>query len=261
MLENNTNTPNLSQIGFTANWPSSAKTLITTRDGGKSIHQFAALNLATHVGDNLNHVIKNREIVRNFLPDEPYWLDQSHSNYVLDLDQISHTPWNQYPNHNFDASFTRQKNKVCVVMTADCLPILLTDKQSTFVASIHAGWRGVLNGVIQNTILALKHPSPQDILAYIGPSICQSHFEVGAEVKEQFVRLNPDNERFFQPLTTNNKFACNVTGIAILQLITLGVFKGNIYQSNLCTYCAEKEFFSYRRDGDTGRIASFIWLS
>lgn len=261
MSKNNQLPTTLSEIGFKATWTAKVQTLITTRNGGISAPPFNSLNLGTHVGDNLEHVLKNRSIVQEIIPGSPYWLQQTHSNYVINLDDIGDVSWNEYKNHNFDASFTRVKNKVCVVMTADCLPILLTDQQSSFVASIHAGWKGVENGVIKNTISALKHKSHQDIIAYIGPSICQTHFEVGYEVKEQFIKLDLQNEKYFrQRIGEINKFDCDVVGIAVLQLLNLGLLTKNIYLSDICTYCQDKEFFSYRRDGKTGRIASFIWL-
>lgn len=246
---------------LTKKWPRNVKTLVTTRSGGYSSAVFTSLNLGDHVGDKIDDVIKNRALLRSELPNDPVWLKQTHSNYVLDLDNITKIRDYKTTELNFDAVFTRKTNQVCTVMTADCLPILLTDRQGSFVAAIHAGWRGVENGIIRNTILAIKHTSPENILAYIGPSICQSHFEVGPEVKESFIQLDSNNKQFFINGKIDNKFDCDVTGIATLQLINLGLKPENIYKSNICTYCNPKEFFSYRRENITGRIASCIWLS
>lgn len=230
--------------------------LITTRNGGISLPPFNSLNLGAHVGDNPQHVALNREILNKALPSEPFWLEQTHSNRVINLDKLD----NDYVNRNFDASFTRSPNKVCAVMTADCLPILLTDGIASFVAAIHAGWRGVHNEIIKQTMLAINHKQPKQIIAYIGPSICQSHFEVGSDVKEQFIELNPQNKYFFK--TKADKFECDVTAIAINQLLSCGLTKENIHLSNMCTYCDQDKFYSYRRDGNaTGRIASLIWIN
>ena len=265
-----------------ANWPAHkrVKTLITTRDGGYSIDEFNSLNLALHVNDNPEHVLHNRKLLQQQLPDKPYWLNQTHSNKIINLDTIHHNPTNvetalkQSESEDefdletgisplkYDASITTCRNKVCVVLTADCLPILITNKQGTFVAAIHAGWRGVENSVIKNTIQA-SNSDLRDILVYIGPAICQNHFEVGGEVLEQFTSLDPANAKFFIEKTTagtTGKYNCDLTGIAKLQLLNLGVLDSNIYLSNLCTYCREDLFYSYRKQNITGRFASLIWL-
>ena len=291
---------------FAANWaePPRVKTLITTRNGGYSIDKFSSFNLALHVDDNPEHVLQNRRLLQQQLPDKPYWLNQTHSNRVVNLDLINHSEsvipaqghacpeihknkdLSNFPSPNsedefnletnvapleYDASITTQSKKVCVVLTADCLPILVTDKTGSFVAAIHAGWRGVENGVIKDTI-ASSGSNPQDILAYIGPAICQNHFEVGGEVLEQFVKLDPKNADFFIKNdsfmsysgstygSTSNKYNCDLAGIAKLQLINLGLSEHNIYLSNLCTYCNDDLFYSYRKQNKTGRFASLIWL-
>jgi polyphenol oxidase len=305
---------------FTANWiaPTQVKTLITTRDGGHSTDEFSSFNLALHVDDNPELVLQNRLTLQKQLPDKPYWLNQTHSNRVVNLDLINH---GKRPNSTlkqlnatsqclkinseqiesedafkpetvispleYDASITTCHQKVCVVLTADCLPILVTNKQGTFVAAVHAGWRGVENGILKN-IIKTSASNPHDILIYIGPAICQKHFEVGHEVMEQFIKLDPENSNFFikrsMPNTLDNKcqnknlysnnvmgsyllrndkddkYSCDLAEIAKLQLLKLGVFDSNIYLSNICTYCNENLFYSYRKQNITGRFASLIWL-
>jgi YfiH family protein len=242
---------------FSANWtaPISVKTLITARLGGISQPPYNTLNLATHVGDDMLDVIKNREILSEYLPCAPAWLNQTHSDKLVCLDNMPEGSIDI----DADASFTTQKNKVCVVMSADCIPVLLTNKSASFAAAVHAGWRGVENNIIRKTIEA-SGTSTSDLMAYIAPSICQRHFEVGSEVFEQFVRLDHDNKHFFTAIG-NDKFNGDLVGIAKLQMLKLGLPESNIYLSGLCTYCREDLFYSYRKDGVTGRIASLIWLS
>ncbi|HLX53564.1 MAG TPA: peptidoglycan editing factor PgeF [Aquella sp.] len=243
---------------ITPDWdaPDSVKSLITTRVGGVSTAPYNTFNLGTHVGDELDSVLQNRQILEKHLPGKPFWLNQTHSDNLICLDNALPDTINL---HNYDASFTCQKNKVCVVMSADCLPILLTDKKASFVAAVHAGWRGVENNIIGKTIHTSGLQSA-NILAYIGPAICKNHFEVGQDVFDIFVHQNIDNRDFFSE-TGDGKFYCDLTAIAKAQLLRLGLLEQNIYFSNMCTYCDKKLFFSHRRDGVTGRIASLIWLS
>ena len=233
-----------------ANWdaPKNIKTLITTRLGIDN----ADFNLALHVGGDLHATKNNRDILAESLPNNPHWLSQTHTNLVLDLD--SNIP----NNTSFDAAITKTKGTVCVVMTADCIPILITNTNGSFVGAIHAGWRGVENNIIANTIQSSKVP-PKDIIAYIGPAICGKHFEVGFDVFEIFTKLSSDYEKFFTP-KGNDKFECDLIGIAKLQLINLGILDKNIYLSNLCTYCNNDLFYSYRKEKNTGRFASLIWI-
>jgi YfiH family protein len=160
---------------------------------------------------------------------------------------------------DYDASFTYQKNKVCVAMSADCIPILLTDKKASFVAAIHAGWRGVENNIIHKTINNIDMCGSK-IIAYIAPAICKDHFEVGPEVFDIFMLQDKNYEAFFTK-KNDGKFNCDLTAIAKQQLLKLGLLEQNIFLSNMCTYCNDELFFSYRRDGITGRMASLIWLT
>lgn len=241
---------------LTANWnaPKNVRTLITTRIGGYSNNNCASFNLARHVGEELKTVEKNRELLATHLPDTPTWLNQVHSDLVLNLD---HTI-DKNSIKTYDAAITSVANKVCVVMTADCIPILLTNTQGNFVAAIHAGWRGVENQIINNTIKA-SNVTSKDIIAYIGPAICSQHFEVGQDVYEVFIKLDPANKQFFKG-RDNSKFDCDLVGIAKLQLINHGLVAQNIYLSNLCTVCNNDKFYSYRKEKNTGRFASIIWF-
>jgi len=239
------------------NWvvPKQVKTLITTKTGGYSQNNFAEFNLALHVNDDPRLVNRNRSLLATHLPTNPYWLAQTHSNLVWDLDQIDND--NRLENA-YDASITTSKNKVCVVMSADCLPILLTDRCANFVAAIHAGWRGLTNQVILNTLRKAPVP-PQEIIAFIGPAICPKHFEVGTEIFAIFTQLNNHYTRHFSK-KFNGKYECDLTGIAKLQLVSLGVLPDKIYISDQCTYCNNDIFYSYRKNNLSGRFASLIWL-
>lgn len=233
-----------------ANWkaPKNIKTLITTRVGINNTD----FNLAMHVSGDIDSIKNNRQILALLLPSRPNWLSQTHTNLVLDLD-------NNIPNdRSFDAAITKTKFTICVIMTADCIPILITDTCGSFVGAIHAGWRGVENNIITNTINLTK-VDPKDIIVYIGPAICTKHFEVGVDIFEIFTKQNTDYEKFFNP-KSNHKFECDLIGIAKLQLINLGVLEKNINLSNQCTYCNNDLFYSYRKEKNTGRFASLIWI-
>jgi len=163
---------------FIPDWPAPPhiKSMQTLRAGGKSEGKYNSFNLATHVNDEINAVHLNRDLLNQYLPSSPYWLNQTHSVDVLELPS---------PTINGDASYTTEKNTVCVVQTADCLPLLVTNREGTIVAAIHAGWRGLLDGVIENTIEKMNI-SPNKLLVWLGPAISQKHFEVGFDVKNSF---------------------------------------------------------------------------
>ncbi|MCE2706362.1 MAG: peptidoglycan editing factor PgeF [Proteobacteria bacterium] len=253
------------------NAPSNVKSVITTRYGGYSTGKYASFNLATHVDDDLQTVEQNRQLLQNILPSTPLWLNQTHSTNILDIrsqdiecQDKTYYRDTQYQNkqlntkHDYDAIIINNKNQVGVVMTADCAPILLTNKQGSFVAAIHAGWRGVLNNITSKTIWKLN-TNTSDIIAYIGPSICQEHFEVGNDCYEQFIQLDKNTASYF--IRHNDRFLCDLVGIIRLQLLQCGLNSNNIYQHADCTFCDFDKFYSYRRDGITGRIASLIWLN
>ena len=246
------------------NWPAPAnvRALQTTRnisDGnvGYSHAPFNSLNFGNHVGDNPLHVAQNRQSLSQFLPSEPVWLNQTHSIQVVNAANASCVS-------DADASFTTKKNVVCVVMTADCLPVLLCDKSGKMVVAVHAGWRGLCDGVLEasiNEACRASNIESNQLMAWLGPAIGPSAFEVGKEVRTQFIAKDAQAESAFK--AHGDKYLGNLYQIAKLRLNNLGVtqiYGGDIDQ-NFCTYTQKDQFFSYRRDGVTGRMATLIWLA
>jgi len=236
------------------NWPvpSNVKALQTTRIGGVSSGAFASLNMGAHVGDDPIAVAKNRQLLSQYLPSEPVWVNQVHGTDVIDAATSSCL-------QNADASFTTKSNVVCVTMTADCLPLLLCDTQGTVVAAVHAGWRGLCDGVVEAAIAKMQVP-PHEILVWLGPAIGPNAFEVGADVKAQFVAKDTQAEHAFKPHA--DKWLGNLYLIAKQRLHNLGVTKiyGASVNEEFCTYTDKARFFSFRRDHVTGRMASMVWL-
>ncbi|MDG6778147.1 peptidoglycan editing factor PgeF [Thiomicrorhabdus sp. zzn3] len=241
-------------------WPvqASVKALCTTRCGGACLPPYDDFNLALHVGDDPENVTSNRRCLQQQgdLPCAPYWLNQQHTVEVVNLDSFDQQDW-QAP--IADAAWSRQTNQVAVVMTADCLPILITNRSATLVAAIHAGWRGLAEGIVSRTVKQLPE-SPEALLVWIGPHIRQPYFEVGQDVYDAFAELNTHNTACFTAIKdSEGKYLADLAGLLKLELAGLGVEQ--IYDSELCTYADESRFYSYRRDGQTGRIASLIWLA
>jgi YfiH family protein len=242
-------------------WPAPANVhaLQTTRnsdnrDGGCSHAPYDSFNLGNHVKDNPIHVAHNRQLLSQFVPNEPVWLNQVHGINVVDAASTACLP-------DADASYTTRKNVVCVTMTADCLPILVCDTAGTVIASIHAGWRSLCDGVIEATIAKL-HAKPANLMAWLGPAIGPNAFEVGVEVCAQFIAKDAQAELAFKP--HGDKLLCDIYKIATQRLNNLGVTKiygGGQENETWCTFTDEKRFFSYRRDGETGRMATLIWLA
>lgn len=232
-------------------WPAPArvKAIQTTRIGGVSAAPYDALNLAMHVKDRPENVARNRQLLSRYVPTEPVWMNQTHSTRVIDAAKSSCI-------ENADASFTTQPNVVCVTMTADCLPVLLCDVAGTVVAAVHAGWRGLCDGVIEATIADMPVESAQ-LIAWLGPAIGPNAFEVGDEVREQFVSKNQQAEVAFVPKA--DKWLGNLYQIATQRLQSAGV--NQIYGDVDCTYSNPERFFSFRRDHDTGRMATLIWIA
>ncbi len=244
---------------FEPQWPvpSNVKALQSTRLGGASIAPFGSLNLGDHVKDDVSHVAYNRGLLEQSLPNKPLWLQQVHSTVVVD-EQLALT------NPKADACFTMQANQVCTVMTADCLPVLFCNKAGTQVAAAHAGWRGLLDGILENT-LATFTDDAADILIWLGPAIGPDTFEVGQEVQEAFCSEQLEARPAFKKQQLNsgqsqNKWLADLYTLAKLRLMRAGIHGNNIYGGDLCTYTDEQRFFSYRRDGVTGRMASCIWM-
>ncbi len=223
------------------------------RSNGESQPPYNGLNLGAHVGDVPSAVIANRTCLQTSMgmPEQPVWLDQTHSSKVVDLAEeflLSECPLPA------DGSFTRKTDQICTVMTADCLPLLLTDRAGSFVAAIHVGWRGMADGIIEQAIKAIECDVSQ-ILAWAGPCIGASHFEVGLEVK---TRLGGADSAY-RPHPDNTKIYADLTELAKQRLHNKGI--RGFYSADLCTYTDSQRFFSYRRDGITGRMATFIWIT
>ncbi|BBP03923.1 laccase domain protein [Sulfuriferula plumbiphila] len=232
-------------------WPASAqvRALVTTRAGGVSTAPYAGLNLGDHVGDDPARVAQNRTILRASLPAEPVWLKQVHGIAVFDADSgIAST--------EADASVTRQAGPVCAVLTADCLPVLFCDRDGSVVAAAHAGWRGLVGGVLEATAAAMQVPA-DSVMAWLGPAIGAQAFEVGDEVREAFVAVQPEASAAFVA-QRRGKWLADIYALARLRLQRIGVTR--IYGGGACTYSEPVRFYSYRRDGATGRMASLIWL-
>lgn len=238
------------------NWPAPAnvKAIQTTRTGGVSLAPYNSLNFGMHVKDNPIHVAQNRQLLNQYVPSEPVWLNQVHGIHVVNAAVASSVP-------DADASFTTQKNVVCVTMTADCLPVLLCNQQGTVVAAVHAGWRSLCDGVIEATV-AKMGVDASDLMAWLGPAIGPQAFEVGAEVRAQFMAKDAQAETAFKP--HSEKWLGDIYAIAQQRLNHLGItkiFGGQENSHKFCTYTDKKRFFSFRRDGDTGRMATLIWLT
>ena len=231
-------------------WPAPArvKSLMTTRAGGVSRAPWASLNLGDHVGDDPAHVAANRAKLREQLPAEPGWLNQVHSARVVELGRDTE--------READASFTCQVGETCAVLTADCLPVLFCDRAGSVVAAAHAGWRGLAGGVLEATVAAMQVP-PDEILAWMGAAIGPQAFEVGDEVREAFVTQHPVATAAFAPHAPG-KWLADIYQLARIRLDHVGVQA--VYGGGRCTFSETGTFFSYRRDGVTGRMASLIWL-
>lgn len=235
-------------------WPAppNVRSLVTTRRGGVSRGAYASFNLGAHVGDDPAHVAENRCRLAVSLPASPLWLNQKHGVHVIDADNAK--TGDAPP--EADAALARSTHKVCAVLTADCLPVLLCDQAGRVVAAAHAGWRGLLAGILAQTVAAMQRP-PAELLAYFGPAIGPQAFEVGGEVRAAFVAIDAQADAAFKPLPSD-KWLANIYLLAQQSLARLGV--NAIYGGEFCTVCEEERFFSYRRDGTTGRMAALIWL-
>jgi YfiH family protein len=230
------------------NWsvPAPVKAFSTTRSGGVSRGVYSSMNLALHVGDQSEQVVINRRQLGLDLelPSEPIWLQQEHSTLVVSADAALVSA--------ADGAFSRSVNTVCVVMTADCLPLLLCNQSGDQVAAVHVGWRGMANGIIDNAVASFDC-APGDIVAWAGPCIGPTQFEIGDEVKAQLG--GPDSA---YSMNSENRLVANLYALCRHRLESLGVF--NYSSSQACTYLDKERFFSYRRDGECGRMASLIWL-
>ncbi|RDX37544.1 peptidoglycan editing factor PgeF [Kangiella sp. HD9-110m-PIT-SAG07] len=251
----------LIQPSWTA--PTQVKAFSTTRAGGYSEAPWNSLNLALHVGDKTQTVEQNRERLTHELQiPNPHWLRQTHSTTVVRHSDSA---------IDADACFTTQPRQTCVVMTADCLPILLCSEVGDWVSAVHAGWRGLANGMIYESVKQYQGDSP--LMAWIGPAISQEHFEVGCDVYEEFTSQNTALSRYFKP-NDNKTWQCDLASIAQYQLEQLQLeqlrSQGKtiqVFQSGLCSYHDSDNFYSHRRasheqgaNATTGRMASVIWI-
>jgi len=238
---------------ITPNWsaPKNIFACTTTRIGGVSKPPYESFNLASHVGDDPADVEQNRAKLRYALklPAEPMWLTQTHSTSAVSLDSPN-------PDLNADASYTTKPNIVCAVLTADCLPLLLCNKQGTEVAAIHAGWQGLQAGVIEATLDKINTPG-QDLLVWLGPAIGPAAFQVKDDVHESFLAKDHGADLAFQKYN-NDTWLGNMYLLAKRRLHARGVT--NIYGGEFCTYNDPKRFYSFRRDGVTGRMGSIIYI-
>lgn len=232
-------------------WPAPAnvRALQTTRLGGISPAPWLGLNLGDHVGDAPERVAANRAELRRSLPAEPAWLQQVHGVRVVDAAAAIDSP-------EADAAYARQPGVVCAVMTADCLPVLFCDRAGTVVAAAHAGWRGLLAGVLKTTVAAMA-VAPEDILVWLGPAIGPQAFEVGDEVRAAFVAADAEAALAFRA-GAPGKWLADIYLLARQHLRAAGVFA--ISGGGMCTVNEPGRFFSYRRDSITGRMASLVWL-
>lgn len=234
------------------NWsaPKHVKAFSSTRVGGFSSGPYKGLNLGAHVGDDLSIVEKNRDglVQQANMPTAPIWLNQTHSTVVT---QVS-TPTQRVL--DADGVFTSSSYVVCSAMTADCLPVLLTNVQGTQVAAVHAGWRGLANGIVENALELFSG----DVMAWLGPAIGPQEFEVGEDVLQAFVDFDSQAHQAFTPRNIEGKWLADMSKLATQRLNKAGVTQ--VFDSGLCTFQNREDFYSYRRDGVTGRQATFIWI-
>lgn len=235
---------------LTPDWPAPSNIHAATllRTGGVSRGAYASLNPAMHVGDEANTVKHNRQIIKEMLdlPDEPVWLEQIHSNLAVPAVKTATL-------QQADASYTAEPGVVCAVLTADCLPLLVCTADGSQVAAIHAGWRGLLAGVVGNTLSAMQS---SDFLVWLGPAIGPDCFEVGAEVRDAFLEKSAIFTTAFKE-RGNGKWLADIYRLARIDLSMLGIDK--IYGGGFCTVTEHQRFYSYRRDKQTGRMVTLIW--
>lgn len=243
--------------------PKHIKALTSTRVGGVSSPPYDSLNLGGHVGDQAGDVAKNRYLLseslqHDFLDEQsannaaklnPNWLRQEHTTKILQDSNSQQQCWNEA----FDGHFTGQKNVVCTIMTADCLPVFICDRKGSEIALVHAGWRGLADGIVEDALELFAEPNDQ-LLVHCGPGISQQHFEIGQEVKDAL----GGSDRFYQAQVDKaGHYLADLTGLLGERLAAKGV---TFTQSGHCTFAEDDKFFSYRREGVTGRMVSLLWI-
>jgi YfiH family protein len=235
-------------------FPSNVNLLSSQRfiDGGRSTGNFENYNLALHVNDNQDNVLENRRILRDRfdLPSEPSWINQTHSSICIDA-SLTKTIIEA------DASYTSRVGVVCAIMTADCLPVFVSKKNGTMVGLAHAGWRGLVSGVIENLIHSFNSDG-DNLIVHLGPAISKNYFEVGEEVMRLYLSKNINFERSFTIKNKKNYLDLYDAAKVILEGLKINSISGG----NRCTFNESGDFFSYRRDGiDSGRMAHLIWMA
>jgi len=238
---------------ITPDWPApvAVRAVTTTRRGGVSEGPWASMNPADHVGDAAPAVAANRACLqqRLALPADPHWLQQVHGNRVVDAADT-------LVNAAADAIIARSAGSVCAVLTADCLPVLFCDRAGREVAAAHAGWRGLAAGVLEQTVDRMHSPG-RELLAWLGPAISAAAYVVGEEVRSAFLQQDTEAAAAFRPASDGGWHADLYT-LARQRLAGCGVTA--VYGGNFCSFGDRERFFSYRRDGVTGRMASLVWL-
>lgn len=242
-------------LGYVPEWPAPANigAFVTYRSGGHSEEPYRSNNLGTHVGDDPRAVARNRKQLKRQLGiNEPCWLEQVHGTRVVEVGDSSGIPL-------ADASVSGRQGRVCAVLTADCLPLLICDRFGRQVAAVHGGWRGLAHGIIHRALAAFS-AKPQELLVYLGPAISERHYEVGDEVQQALASTLPVERGTFSRPAKNKPGHCllDLYAVARAQLSAAGV--NQIYGGDRCTFAEPDAFFSYRREGTTGRMASLIWL-
>ena len=242
-----------SLLEFEWDLPQGVRAAFTTRQGGFSAAPWNSFNVATHVGDDLANVAANRARLAELVGHEvePAWLTQVHGVEVKEIDAtpISTTLFTA------DAAVTSRPNTACVVMVADCLPVLLCSRDGQRLGAAHAGWRGLVAGVLERTVRAMETPA-NELRAWLGPAISQKHFEVGEEVRTEFVKWDrAANSRF--KMNARGRWQADLFGLARLRLASVGVT--DVSGGDWCTYADAERFYSHRRDGKGGRMAALIW--
>ena len=236
---------------LTPDWPAphNVQACVTTATGGNSAAPFAHFNLGAHVGDSLDDVQRNRDYLADALGCQPTWLNQVHSDLVVTADarQIL----------TADASVSREAGLASCIMSADCLPVLFTDQAGTCVAAAHAGWRGLVAGVLENTVASMQ-VAPQQVMAWLGPAIGVEAFEVGSEVREAFMLQHPSAGQAFVPSKNLGRWMADIYHLARIRLAACGVEA--VYGGGFCTV-TDPRFYSYRRQPVTGRFASLVWIA
>jgi YfiH family protein len=241
-----------SLLDFEWRLPRGVRAAFTTRAGGVSAPPWDSFNVAMHVGDDPARVAANRARLRELLAlaAEPAWLSQVHGVEVSDVDSArGASPITA------DASVSTDVGAACVVMVADCLPVLFTTRDGSHLGAAHAGWRGLVSGVLEATVKALAVPG-KDLLAWLGPCISREHFEVGEEVREEFVKQDAGTRVYFDA-NARGRWQADLVGLAKRRLNSLGI--ADISGGTWCTFADRAKFYSHRRDGQGGRMAALIW--